>query len=340
MLLSEFVRRSTRALTGLYPEAEASGLVAMLVEEVTGFKRYTPVIEPRTVVPGAKEAFLQEAVDRLAAGEPIQYILGYADFCGLRLRIAPGVLIPRPETEMLVAAASAVLSTASPCHSERSEAESRNLLPAARVLDLCTGSGCIAWALAARHPGLQVTGVDISPEALALASSQRDYLASRHQPVAAASAVTFLRADILADQPSALSVISTKAEGALAVISTKAVGRAEKSPAEEPSAARGFDLITANPPYVPEADRAQMRPNVLEHEPALALFVPDADPLRFYRAIARWAQALLAPGGHGIVEIHEAYGPATAALFAAAGFSDVHILPDFAGRDRFVVFSR
>ena len=307
MLLSEFVRRSTRALTGLYPEAEASGLVAMLVEEVTGFKRYTPVIEPRTVVPGAKEAFLREAVDRLAAGEPIQYILGYADFCGLRLRVAPGVLIPRPETEMLVAAASAVLSTASPCHSERSAAESRNLLPAARVLDLCTGSGCIAWALAARHPGLQVTGVDISPEALALAASQRDYLASRHQPVPAASAVTFLRADILADPP---------------------------------SAARGFDLITANPPYVPEADRAQMRPNVLEHEPALALFVPDADPLRFYRAIARWAQALLAPGGHGIVEIHEAYGPATAALFAAAGFSDVRILPDFAGRDRFVVFSR
>ena len=171
--------------------------------------------------------------------------------------------------------------------------------------------------------------------------------------------MTFLRADILSDPPSALlpasapslstpvapaapapSVISTKAEGALAVISTKAVGRAEKSPAEEPSAARGFDLITANPPYVPEADRAQMRPNVLEHEPALALFVPDADPLRFYRAIARWAQALLAPGGHGIVEIHEAYGPATAALFAAAGFSDVRILPDFAGRDRFVVFSR
>jgi release factor glutamine methyltransferase len=124
------------------------------------------------------------------------------------------------------------------------------------------------------------------------------------------------------------------------VISTKAEGRAEKSPAEEPSATRGFDLITANPPYVPEADRAQMRPNVLEHEPALALFVPDADPLRFYRAIARWAQALLAPGGHGIVEIHEAFGPATAALFAAAGFSDVRILPDFAGRDRFVVFSR
>ena len=312
-------------------------------------------------------------MDRLAAGEPIQYILGYADFCGLRLRVAPGVLIPRPETEMLVAAASRllpaapgassdaavissegaqpVLSTASPCHSERSEgisachsersaAESRNLLPAARVLDLCTGSGCIAWALAARHPGLQVTGVDISPEALALAASQRDYLASRHQPVPAASAVTFLRADILAVPPAALSVISTKAEGALAVISTKAEGRAEKSPAEEPSAARGFDLITANPPYVPEADRAQMRPNVLEHEPALALFVPDADPLRFYRAIARWAQALLDPGGHGIVEIHEAFGPATAALFAAAGFSDVRILPDFAGRDRFVVFSR
>ena len=387
MLLSEFVRRSTRALTGLYPEAEASGLVAMLVEEVTGFKRYTPVIEPRTVVPGAKEAFLREAVDRLAAGEPIQYVLGYADFCGLRLRVAPGVLIPRPETEMLVSAASAAISSATPavistkaegraekspsaapavissapsCHSERSAAESRNLLPTpaapARVLDLCTGSGCIAWALAARHPGLQVTGVDLSPEALAIAASQRDFLASWRQPVPAASAVTFLRADILAAPPACLlpapaataapavpaadAAPAASAPAFDAVISTKAEGRAEKSPAEQPSAARGFDLITANPPYVPEADRAQMRPNVLEHEPGLALFVPDADPLRFYRAIARWAQALLAPGGHGIVEIHESFGPATAALFAAAGFSDVRILPDFAGRDRFVSFSR
>ena len=128
-------------------------------------------------------------------------------------------------------------------------------------------------------------------------------------PAASAPSVAFLRVDILGDPPAALPP-------------------------------HGFDLIIANPPYVPESDRARMRPNVLEHEPPLALFVPDEDPLRFYRAIARWAQALLAPGGHGLVEIHEAYGPATAALFSAAGFADVRILPDLSGRDRIVTFSR
>ena len=357
MLLSEFVHGSTRALTGLYPEAEASGLIAMLVEETTGFKRYTSIIEPATELPAAQEPFLQEAVARLRAGEPIQYVLGYADFCGLRLRVTPDVLIPRPETELLVSAADrlldaragkdiSVISTKAAGRVEKSPSSSvmpgpdrassapaasvipsaakESPAPATRALDLCTGSGCIAWALAVRHPSLRVTAVDVSAAALAVASSQRDYLFSaapsapaaipseaKESPAPAASApsVAFLRADILCDPPAALPP-------------------------------HGFDLIIANPPYVPESDRARMRPNVLEHEPPLALFVPDEDPLRFYRAIARWAQALLAPGGHGLVEIHEAYGPATAALFSAAGFADVRILPDLSGRDRIVTFSR
>ena len=372
MLLSEFVHGSTRALTGLYPEAEASGLIAMLVEETTGFKRYTSIIEPATELPAAQEPFLQEAVARLCAGEPIQYILGYADFCGLRLRVTPDVLIPRPETELLVSAADRLLdaragkditvistkaagrvekspsssvmpgpdrASSAPAASVIPSAAKESPAPATRALDLCTGSGCIAWALAVRHPSLRVTAVDVSAAALAVASSQRDYLFSA--------------------APSAPAAIPSEAKESPSVISTKAAGRVEKSPAPaasapsvaflrvdilgDPPAAlppHGFDLITANPPYVPESDRARMRPNVLEHEPPLALFVPDEDPLRFYRAIARWAQALLAPDGHGLVEIHEAYGPATAALFSAAGFTDVRILPDLSGRDRIVTFSR
>ena len=281
MLLSQFVRGSTRALQALYPEAEAAGLVAMLVEEITGYKRYSHIIEPWIKVPGGKEGLLQEGMARLCAGEPIQYVLGVAEFCGLRLRVAPGVLIPRPETELLVE-------------------EAERLAPeGARVLDLCTGSGCIAWALATRRPDLRVTAVDLSPEALAIAASQRTFLHTD-------ATVDFIQADILS------------------------------APADNPV----FDLIVSNPPYIRESEKALMRPNVLDHEPAMALFVPDEDPLCFYRAIACWAQAQLLPGGRGLVEINETLGPETAAVFTSAGFDDVAVLSDFAEKDRFVSFRR
>ncbi len=315
MLLSQFVRGSTRALQALYPEAEASALVAMLVEELTGFRRYTHIIEPQTEVPGDKEALLEQALARLCAGEPIQYVLGYTEFCGLKLKVAPGVLIPRPETEMLVEQALRLLPPPSADPSS----------PGARVLDLCTGSGCIAWALATRRPDLSVTAVDLSPDALALASSQKAFLGT-------SATVDFYLADVLSDPPAIIPTDpSAVIPSDLSVISTKAEGRVEESL---------YDLIVSNPPYIKDSERASMRPNVLDHEPAMALFVPDADPLRFYRAIARWAQALLAPGGRGLVEINETLGPGTAAVFTAAGFTDVAVLPDFAGKDRFVSFSR
>jgi len=224
------------------------------------------------------------------------------------------VLIPRPETEFLChtilsgkpAAPPAGAPSGERAYSLVSVNETEGV-PAAsesgaaapvHMIDLCTGSGCIAWTLAAEIPGAEVTGVDISPEALTVA---------RGQQVACHRAPSFVQADILADPPASLPEAS-------------------------------FDLLTANPPYVMDRERAAMRPNVLEHEPALALFVPDEDPLVFYRAVARWARTLLRPGGWGYAEINALLGPETAAVFRDAGFSGVSLLQDLGGASRFVRF--
>ena len=283
MLLSDFIRNGTARLETLYPSPEARGLVLMLCEELLGVKRYTHIVEPETAVPPEREAELTAGLDRLCAGEPVQYVLGVAEFCGHRFAVGPGVLVPRPETEQLVAEAVRAL-------------REMDLDRGPRVLDLCTGSGCIAWSVAKEVRDAEVVGIDLSEEALRYARNQ----------FPTGSAPVFLRADVL--------------------------------DTEQDFPYGPFDLIVSNPPYVLERERAQMRPNVLDWEPGLALFVPDDDPLRFYRAVARWAQRFLRPGGAGLVEINEALGPETAAVFRDAGFKNVQILPDFARKNRFIRF--
>jgi release factor glutamine methyltransferase len=157
--------------------------------------------------------------------------------------------------------------------------------------------------LALEMPGADVTAVDISDGALAVASSQ-DF--SEEIARTGARAPEFIKADVLAG----------------------------------PSLAGQYDILVSNPPYVMDKEKTLMRPNVLDHEPHLALFVSDDDPLVFYRAIADWAHAVLKPGGYAIVEINEALGPETAALYETAGFADVRILKDLSDRDRFVSFRR
>ena len=169
---------------------------------------------------------------------------------------------------------------------------------------MCTGSGCIAWTLALEMPGAEVTAVDISDGALAVASAQ-DF--AEEMARTGASAPKFLKADVLSHPDSSFCQ---------------------------------FDIIVGNPPYVMDKEKALMRANVLDHEPHLALFVPDDDPLLFYRAVADWARILLKPEGFGMVEINEALGPETADVFRSAGFSSVTIIKDLAEKDRFVVFSR
>lgn len=285
MLLAEFIRESVPALEKLYPSPEARCLVLMLCEERLGVRSYTHIVEPLFEIPEAALSGLKADMSRLAAGEPIQYVLGYTEFCGRKFKVGPSVLIPRPETGQLVD-------------------ESLKLLAAmgrpAKVLDLCTGSGCIAWSVALGAPGVSVTATDISEPALALARSQFKDVSS------GANAPEFVCSDLLGG-------------------CREICGR--------------FDLLLSNPPYVMEKEKAAMRRNVLEHEPGIALFVPDDDPLLFYRALASVSLRLLDSSGTGIVEINEALGPETAAVFEAAGYRKTEILRDIFGKDRFVRFS-
>lgn len=285
MLLAEFIRESVPALEKLYPSPEARGLVLMLCEERLGVRSYTHIVEPLFEIPEPELLGLKADMSRLAAGEPIQYVLGYTEFCGRKFKVGPSVLIPRPETGQLVD-------------------ESLKLLAAmgrpAKVLDLCTGSGCIAWSVALGAPGVSVIAADISEPALALARSQFKDVSS------GANAPEFVCSDLLGG-------------------CREICGR--------------FDLLLSNPPYVMEKEKAAMRRNVLEHEPGIALFVPDDDPLLFYRALASVSLRLLDSSGTGIVEINEALGPETAAVFEAAGYRKTEILRDIFGKDRFVRFS-
>lgn len=280
ILLKDFIRESVQALSPLYEEAEARSVVLLLCQKRLGVKSYTHIVEPGFEI--LEEAPLQSDIKRLMAGEPVQYVLGYTDFCGRRFNVDRRVLIPRPETGLLV---------------EEALRFARTLDHPARILDLCTGSGCIAWSLALELPDAEVVAVDISGDALEVARSQFPDYSGR---------VKFVQGDIL--------------DMAL-------------------SGAALFDLIVSNPPYIMESQKTGMRPNVLDYEPGLALFVPDGDPLVFYRAISCICAEMLAPSGLGIVEINDALPSETLKIFVSDGYRNAGIIKDFALRDRLISFS-
>lgn len=276
MLLQDFLEGAS-ALP--YPKEEAEAIVHRLVEELLGVKSYTHIIEPGYEIPQEKMPALEESMGRLRGGEPLQYVLGFEEFCGRRFSVGPGVLIPRPETEGLVRE---VLLRMGP-HRGR-----------CRILDMCTGSGAIAWTLKFEIPGAEVVAVDISEDALATARTQ---FPGEPSP-------RFVLSDVLGEIP--------------------------------PEVSGPFDVVVSNPPYVMESEKALMRRNVLDYEPGMALFVPDSDPLRFYRAVAGWASLLLRPGGLVAVEINESIPEETAAVFAASGFENVETVEDFRGKKRYI----
>lgn len=224
-----------------------------------------------------KEQELEDILQRLSRFEPLQYIEGRTLFLGREFWVAPGVLIPRPETEELV------------------ELMLKEIPADARILDVGTGSGCIAISLAKELPDALVTAWDVSPEALSVARANARKLQAD---------VRFVECDVLACQVDEVGL---------------------------------YDVIVSNPPYVTEAEKADMEPNVLQWEPSLALFVPDDDPLRFYRRIAVLGRDMLADGGRLYFEINRAYGREMVEILRTMGYVGVRVEKDLSQNDRFVI---
>ena len=291
MRLTDLIKIGKETISALYPEREASEMVFAYLEEAIGTKRHTHIVEPEYEISPEKVESILKDFDRMAAGEPLQYVVGKAWFYGRGFNVTSDVLIPRPETEVLC---NRVINRSYATHESK-------------VLDMCTGSGCIAWTLALEIPTAEVTAVDISDGALKIASTQ-DF--SEEISLTGAKSPVFIKADVL------------------------------QAPEISLGESEGFDIIVSNPPYVMDKEKALMRKNVLDHEPHLALFVADDDPLIFYRAVAQWATKLLKKGGYGLVEINEALGEQTADVFRAAGFTEVSVVKDLSDRDRFVEFTR
>ena len=300
MLLSDFIRQGVTALEPLYPTAEARNIVLMLCEELIGTKSYTHIVEPQYQIDKKWVQPLAEAMLRLQSGEPIQYVIGKTEFCGRTFKVTSDVLVPRPETEMLVREAVKVADRV-----KRMRIPYGKSAEPVRILDLCTGSGNIAWSLALAVPGARVVGVDISEAALDVARGQ-DF--SAQLKASGALAPTFVAADVL--------------------------------DTEQEFNYGEFDLILSNPPYIMEKEKSTMRRNVVDYEPAGALFVSDDDPLVFYRAIARWSERFLSPDGKGLTEINEVLGKETLQLFTVAGFAQAELVKDFYDKNRFVMYAR
>ena len=300
MLLAEFVKAGTKALESLYPQKEARSIVLMLCEEVLGTENYTHIVEPEFKIDDRKLPDLEAAMERLKKMEPVQYVLGHTEFYGRTFKVDPAVLIPRPETELLCRDA---IKLGMRVYRMRSP-YGKNAEPV-RILDLCTGSGCIAWTMALSIPGSRVTAVDISDAALEVAAGQ-DFASELK------SKETFKPEFIKAD------VLDSEQE-------------IELGP---------FDMVLSNPPYIMESEKEDMRRNVLEYEPESALFVPDDDPLLFYRAIARWSQRFMSPDGVGLSEVNETLARQTETVFKAAGYAHTEIVRDLSDKNRYIIYHK
>ncbi len=261
-------------LSVAYPPREANALALLVFEEVLGATRTDIYADKIKQISEEESRQLDNITARLLQHEPVQYVLSTAFFCGHRFAVNGSVLIPRPETEELVALVA-------------EEQKGRSI----RLLDGGTGSGCIAVSLALALPEAEVEAWDISTEALEVA---------RRNAQANQARVNFRLQNLLEAAPKGCQ----------------------------------FDCIVSNPPYVRELEKSTMEANVLDYEPRLALFVPDDDPLLFYRALAGLGKATLTPGGVIYAEINEYLGKEIAALFKEHGYCDAEILCDTFGKER------
>ena len=274
-----------RKLAQEYDEGEAKAVARMVYEVRYGLTLSDIYIGKDTQLSLDCQTELEEITKRLIEHEPVQYILGQADFCGRTFHVEPGILIPRPETEHL-------------CRLITKHAAIG--FPNRTILDIGTGSGCIAITLALDIPNSQVTAWDISPIALRVAKGNAQRLGAD---------VTFQEVDVLT---------------------------APGSPSLWRGMGGGWDLIVSNPPYICNKERAEMEQNVLAHEPHTALFVPDDNPLLFYRAIAQYGQSALKTGGSLYFEINPLYANPLREMLSTMSYHDIDIKDDQFGKTRFI----
>ena len=313
-----------------YDDGEARAIARILIEELFGLS-YADIVCGATEQLSADDTLrLDTAVRRIEQGEPLQHVLGYADFCSNRFSVNSSVLIPRPETEWLVDEGAKLMSTTATSSPKR-------------ILDIGTGSGCIAISLKLRLGDAYVEAWDISEEALRTAQDNADALKAE---------VVFRKRDALKAEEEGCSeeeclqggalVSSAPTEQAMDSINSNEGALVSSAPTEQAmdyeasTTAAPWDLIVSNPPYICDSERSAMDDNVLLHEPHTALFVPDDDPLRFYRAIARYALLTLNIGGSLLFECNTRYAEATGAMLRDMGFEEVTVSDDCFNLPRFV----
>ena len=291
MLLKNYKTTFLKKLSSLYDEQEIDSFFYIILEKLHGLKRIDLALNPSNVMDGNHLKKWNSIVSDLKVNKPIQYILGETEFYGLRFEVNENTLIPRPETEELV---EIIIKN----EGKRKREEGK-----VRILDIGTGSGCIAISLAKNIPNTEVYAIDVSEEALAIAKKNADINAVK---------VSFVNVDILK------------------------INDLKQFPSSNFPLPNYFDIIVSNPPYVRNLEKAEIKPNVLEYEPHLALFVDDIDALLFYRKIAELAIKNLNLNGKLYFEINQYLGKETVELVESFGFKNVKLIKDIYQNDRIV----
>ena len=274
MKLKEAIEQLRNGLAGVVEPHEAQAMIRVICEDVFNYDPVDVALRQESELPEFAQDKVADIIARLRRHEPLQYIVGSARFHGHKFKVTPAVLIPRPETEQLV-----------------DIIVEENTASDLRVLDMGTGSGCIAISLARALKFAQVEALDVSRDALAVARENAATLKAK---------VRFFESDMLSPQPLAR-----------------------------------YDIIVSNPPYICWSEREAMDRNVKDYEPGQALFVPDSDPLLFYKAIAPYAAQSLERGGRLYLEINQRFGNEVKRLLEDNGFDEVRIIEDSFGKVRF-----
>ncbi|MFA6335444.1 MAG: HemK/PrmC family methyltransferase [Bacteroidales bacterium] len=327
MTYKNFIEDVQRRLVHLYPAEEGRAIAVRLLQHFCKISSYEHIVNSSGIIDEQMfKGDLDRAAQELVAARPLQYVLGFEEFYGRKFHVEEGVLIPRPETEELVrwilddfksidnTYASPKTGSATTPFSDMTTRFSDRI----RILDAACGSGCIGVTLACElaktflvpqdfTPKLQVFALDFYEKTIEVTRKNATELIKRSRPQVSVIPFTVFKADLL-QGPDSQNLIDNNS----------------------------LDIIVSNPPYVKESERTQMRSNVLDFEPVEALFVPDEDPLMFYKALAVWGSKLLKPGGSIYIEINETLGSEVVELLKSSGFAEVEMRKDFCSKERMV----